>query len=169
MSGIGKKIVVVGISASGKSLFSRKLAEIKHIPLISTDSLMWKSGWTYVGDTDVVRKLDEASSASEWIIEGYITKEARSFVFARADTILYLDYSPLVPSWRYIKRWFAHRRNPRPELLGSPERFRFSFLKLIWTKGEARSLKIFLSHVENQAKIITLTSPRMAKNFLQAV
>lgn len=88
MSKLGSKIVVVGVSAAGKSTFSRKLAQSLNLPLTLMDSIMWKPGWNYVGDEETVRKLDEASAQPEWIIEGYISKEARTFVFDRADSII---------------------------------------------------------------------------------
>lgn len=169
MSKLGNKIVVVGVSAAGKSTFSRKLAESLNLPLTLMDSIMWKPGRDYIGDDETVRKLDEASSQSGWIIEGYISKEARTFIFDRADSIIYLDYSPLTSSWRYIKRWWKHRKNPRPELEGSPEKFDFKFLKLVWTKGEAISLNHYLKEVKPQSKIITLCSPKEAKKFLEGV
>lgn len=167
MINLGKKIVVVGVSASGKSVLTRKLAEITKLPIIFMDSIMWNPGWNYIGDEETVKRLDEVSSKPEWIIEGYISKAARTFVFDRADSIIYLDYSPLVSSWRYIKRWFKHRNNPRPELEGSPEKFDFKFLKLVWTKGEAISLNKYLEGVQNKSKIFTLKSPRETKKFLR--
>jgi adenylate kinase family enzyme len=163
------KIVVVGVSASGKSTFSRKLAEETNLPLIFMDEIMWNPGWEYIGDEATVQRLDEESSKTEWIIEGYITKEARKFVFERADKIIYLDYSPWVASWRYLKRWWNHRVHPRPELEGSPEKFSFKFLKLVWTKGEAISLNRFLKEVSDQSKIITFHSPKETESFLRSL
>lgn len=167
MSKLGNKIAVVGVSASGKSTFSRKLAQSLNLPLTLMDSIMWKSGWNYIGDKETVRRLDDISSQPEWIIEGYISKDARTFIFDRADSIIYLDYSPLTSSLRYIKRWWKHRKDPRPELEGSPEKFDFRFLKLVWTKGEAISLNRYLKEVNPQGKIIILRSPNEAKEFLQ--
>ena len=161
-----KKIVVVGVSASGKSIFSRKLAAKTKLPLTLIDSIMWNPGWNYIGDEETAKRLDQVSIGTEWIIEGYIVKEARPFVFDRADTIIYLDYSPFVSSLRYIQRWWKHRKDPRPELPGSPEKFSFKFLKLVWTKGETVSLNKFLSDNKYEGKIIKFRSPRQASNFL---
>ncbi|TSD06323.1 MAG: adenylate kinase [Parcubacteria group bacterium Greene0714_7] len=163
---LGKRIVIVGVSASGKSVFARKLAQKINLPLIFVDAIMWQTGWSYIGDVETAKKLDEVSSASEWIIEGYIVKEARSFVFERADSIIYLDYHPLIASLRYIQRWWMHRKNSRPELAGSPEKFSWKFLKLVWTKGEAVSLNRFLAQLKDKNKIIKLHSPKEAKHFL---
>lgn len=167
MNTLGKKIVIVGVSASGKSTFARKLSEKTKLPLFLMDSIMWNPGWEYRGDTETVRKLEEISAGDVWIIEGYISKEARTFIFDRADTIIYLDYPPIVATIRYLKRWFQHRKEPRPELEGSPDKFDWKFMKLIWTKGEAISLNRFLSEIKDPSKIIKLTSTKQAKALLQ--
>jgi len=166
MMDLGKKIVVVGVSASGKSSFARELETKTNLPVIFMDSIMWKPGWNYIGDEETAKRLNEESAKSEWIIEGYIIKDAREFIFDRADTIIYLDYAPIVSSWRYIKRWWKHRKNPRPELEGSPEKFSFKFLKLVWTKGETWSLDKFFTQMPNQNKIIKISSPREGDIFL---
>lgn len=169
MLNLGKKIIIVGVSASGKSTFARKLSEKTKLPLFLMDSIMWNPGWQYVGDKETLKKLDEISTQNKWIIEGYISKEARTFVFERADTIIYLDYPPIIATFRYLKRWLKHRKDPRPELKGSPEKFDWKFMRLVWTKGEAISLNIFLAKIPNQDKIIRLTSIRQTRDFLKGI
>lgn len=159
----------MGVSASGKSTFSRKLSEKTKLPLFLIDSIMWNPGWQYIGDEETVKKIKEIGSQEEWIIEGYISKEARTFLFDRADTIIYLDYPPIVATLRYLKRWFKHRKDPRPELEGSPEKFDWNFMKLVWTKGEAVSLNKFLAQIQDKEKITKLTSVRQTKAFLKTI
>lgn len=163
------RVVIVGVSASGKSTFARELGKKINLPVVFMDEIMWNPGWKYIGDEATVTKLEQESQKPNWIIEGYITKGARTFVFERADTIIYLDYSPWVASSRYIKRWWKHRTHPRPELPDSPEKFSFKFLKLVWTKGEAFSLNKFLKEVTDQSKIIILHSPKEATAYLKSV
>ena len=163
---LGRKIVVVGVSASGKSTFTRELSKKLGIELILMDSIMWKPGWEYVGDDEVNKKLSEISSGPDWLIEGYITRNSRTIVFNRADSIIYLDYSPLLSGWRYVKRCWRHRKVAREELLGSPDKFSLKFLWLVLTKGEAISLNKFLDEVSDSSKIIRFTSPRQALNFI---
>jgi adenylate kinase family enzyme len=164
---IGPKVAVVGMTAVGKSIFGRALANKSGLPLVLIDSIMWKPGWNYLGDEETAQKLDEASREEKWIIEGYLVDAARPFVLGRADTIIYLDYHPLVASWRYIKRWWKHRTDPRLELPGSPERFSFKFLELSWTKGEITYLDELLGKPEYRNKIIRLKSPTEAEKFLR--
>jgi adenylate kinase family enzyme len=169
MEKIGKRVVVVGVSASGKSTFARKLSEKAKLPFFLMDAIMWNPGWQYIGDEATVEKLNEIGAKEEWIIEGYISTEARTFLFERADTIIYLDYHPIVATLRYLKRWLKHRKNPRPELEGCPEKFDWEFLKLVWTKGEAFSLNKFLAQVKDQDKLIKLTSLSQTENFIRNI
>src|ERR1700734_3518634 len=104
MSNLGKKIVVVGVSAVGKSTFTRRLAAATGLPAIFADSIMWKPGWVHLTEEEGTKELGQLSAGVEWIIEGYIPKLARPSLFARADSIIYMDYPRRVASWRYIRR-----------------------------------------------------------------
>lgn len=115
------------------------------------------------------QKLIEVTFGAEWVLEGYITKAARDTLFERADSIIYLDYPPFVAAGRYIKRWWKHRKQPRPELEGSPEEFSLDALMRIWRKGEAISPRESLERLSDPQKIIILKSPKEAGQFLQEI
>ena len=167
MSNLGKRILVLGVSASGKSTFSRKLADKMGMPLFHVDALMWKPGWQYIGDEATIAKLQEIGAGEEWIIEGYIEKGIRAFLFERADSIIYLDYPRRVATLRYLKRWLKHRKHPRPELAGCPEKFDWEFMKLVWRKGETWSVNKFLAQMPSQDKVMKLTSVKATEAFLK--
>lgn len=169
MIDLGKRIAVVGVSASGKSIFGRKLAAKTSLPLTHVDAIMWKPGWDYIGDEATVEELKKISSGEEWVIEGYIEKDAFDAVFNRAESILYLDYPPYIASWRYIKRWWKHRKNPRPEIEGCPEKFSFEFLGRVWQKREVYHLNKFLGKIPNPGKITKLKSPFEADALIQTL
>ena len=164
-----KRIAVVGVSASGKSHVARLLAEKLSLPLTSTDSIMWKPGWEYVGDETASEALKETADRDEWIIEGYIPKPVRALVLSRADLVLHLDYPRHVAAWRYVKRWLRHRTDPRPELAGCPEKFDLKFLKLVWTKREGVSLKRYLDEVTPAEKVVRLTTPRKTQEYVRGL
>lgn len=166
---LGKKILVIGVSASGKSIFSRELGQRTGIPITHMDALMWKPGWNYIGDEATVKLLDEISNRSEWIIEGYVQKKALPFILERADTIIYLDYPRIVTAWRYIKRSWMHRKDPRIELEGSPDKFSFEFFVRIWKKKEVYYFNKSLTAMPNQEKLVKLESPKEAKVLLREI
>ena len=85
-----KKIIVIGNNGSGKSYFSKKLAEITGLPLIHLDLLYWKENWTHPSRekwAEIQRKL---VASEQWIIDGMhiSTLEIR---FKEADAMYFLD------------------------------------------------------------------------------
>jgi adenylate kinase family enzyme len=130
---------------------------------------MWQPGWNYVGDEATVAIIKEAAQRDRWIIEGYIEKEAREVLFDSADTILYLDYPAWLPALRYIKRWWTHRKDPRPELPGCPEKFSFEFLIRVYKKKEVYRLEQLFNSGKWDNKIIRFKTPKEAEQFLQSL
>ncbi len=164
-----KRIAIVGVSASGKSTFARKLSEKTNLPLFLVDSIMWKPGWQYVGDEETVSALKKIIKQDYWIIEGYISKGAQTYLLERADMIVYLDYPRMIATFRYLKRWWKHRKNPRQELKGCPEKFDWNFLVRVWKKVEVVPLNKHLVELNVQNKVIRLTSLRKTRNFVQKI
>ena len=162
-------MMVVGVSASGKSTFTRKLAAVTHLPPIFVDTIFWKSGWAYIGDEAAAKEMEKLSQAKKWIIEGYVIPEIKEVLFGRADTIIFLEYSRLLTVFRYIKRWFDHRKEPRPELNGNTEILRFRMIKRIWQKQEVESLNVLLDREEFRDKVVRLHSPKEAEIFLAEI
>ncbi len=166
---LSKKIVVLGVSASGKTTFARKLGEKTGLPVTYMDEVMWRPGWKYVGDEETTAHIRTTSQGEAWIIEGYIDKNAQQALFEKADTLLYLDYSGWLSAWRYIKRWWKHRKNPRPELPDSPEKFSFEFLLRVYKKKEVYRLEKLFRTVDFSSKIIRFKSPNEATQFLKSL
>jgi len=163
---LGKKIVVLGVSASGKTTFARKLGEKTGLPVTYMDEVMWRPGWKYIGDEETAAHIQKVSLENSWIIEGYIDKKAQQALFEKADTLLYLDYPGWLSSWRYIKRWLKHRKTPRPELPDSPEKFSLEFLLRVYKKKEVYRLEKLFKAVDFSSKIIRFKSPKEAEDFL---
>jgi len=162
------KIVIVGASAAGKTTFARALSEKINIPATFMDEIMWNPGWNYVGDQQVKSTLDEIVGTQQWLIEGYIANAARANLFTQADQIIYLDYSGWIMAWRYIKRTLQYRKNPRPELPGSPETFSWKFLKLVFTKGETLKLEeLFRKNPEINSKVLRFRTPKQASMYIK--
>lgn len=161
------KIAVVGVSASGKSTFARKLGKKLNHPVTFIDAIMWQPNWQYIGEEETAKKIKAVLEQPSWIIEGYIVKSVRVELFEEADTILYLDYPGWLSAWRYVKRSIKHAKEPRLELPGSPDKFSFKTLKLIYTKGEVYKLEKLFKENEWNDKIVRLKTPAAAKNYLQ--
>src|SRR3989338_1323924 len=133
------RIAIIVISASGKSVLAREIAEKTGLPLIHMDQLFWKGNWEAVPEAEYLKKHQEIIQQDKWIIEGYV-EESMADRLKRADQIIYLDY----PGWLCviwsIKRWFNHRREARPELPREAlEKFKYdTFWKILFRKERIR-------------------------------
>ncbi len=86
-----KKVIVIGCPGSGKSTFSKKLAERTKLPLYHLDLLYWNADKTTVSKEIFCKRLKDVLQKSEWIIDGNYasTLEIR---IKECDTVFFLDY-----------------------------------------------------------------------------
>jgi adenylate kinase family enzyme len=124
------RILVVGTSGSGKSVFAKKLASFLKIPNIELDALFWEPNW--VEATQPVfrdRILNATSQSTGWVINGNYNKVS-NLTWQKADTLIWLDYKLSLVLWRVLKRSFI-RVVTREVLWGTN---RESFIKTFFTK-----------------------------------
>ena len=88
----GLRINVIGTTGSGKTTVAHAVAERLGLPRIELDALFWKPNWGETPDQEFLPKVDEATRRDRWVVDGNYSR-TRSIVWARADTIVWLDYS----------------------------------------------------------------------------
>jgi adenylate kinase family enzyme len=120
------RIVVIGTSGSGKTTFSRELAQILGRTHIELDALHWGPNWTV--REDFPELVTVAVSADSWVVDGNY-KIVRDQVWERATAIVWLNYPFHVVFCRAL--WRTVRRLVSGELLyaGNRESFRGAFLE----------------------------------------
>ena len=64
------RILVIGSPGAGKSVFSRRLAEITGLPLTHIDNLYWNEKGEYIERSELVEKLTPILQGDSWIIDG---------------------------------------------------------------------------------------------------
>lgn len=86
-----KRILVIGCPGSGKSRFSRMLAERFNLPLCHLDMLFWKADKTTVPKEIFRVRLGDALAGEKWIIDGnYLSTLEWRLSFA--DTVFFFDF-----------------------------------------------------------------------------
>ncbi len=85
-----RRVSVVGNAGSGKSTLGRALAARLGVPHVELDGIYHQPGWTPLAEEELVRRVGEAAAGDGWVIDGNYTA-VRSLIWARADTVVWLD------------------------------------------------------------------------------
>jgi adenylate kinase family enzyme len=100
---IGRRVLVTGLTGSGKSTFSRSLAARTGLPLIHLDLHFWKPGWVAPSEDEWREKQRGLLAGEAWIADGNYD-ETLNIRLERADTVVILDTPWWICSGRAFRR-----------------------------------------------------------------
>lgn len=124
---VGSRILVVGVSGSGKSRAASRLAQLLDYPLIELDAIHWLSDWQEMPRPQIRLKVAELIKNPTWVIDGNYSY-LRDITWANADTLIWLNYRLPLILWRLTKRTY-HRLTTREILWnGNVENLRSAFV-----------------------------------------
>jgi adenylate kinase family enzyme len=136
-----QRVIVCGISGSGKTTFARELAVRAGLPYHEMDALYHGPGWvpiaTFEDDVAAIVARDR------WVFDSHGYQQVRDLMWGQADTVVWLDYSRRVVMSRVLRRSFHRASTRRPMFNGNTETFR-SWLdpehpvQWAWTQYDAR-------------------------------
>jgi len=162
-----ERILVLGSSGSGKSIFAQQLGEKLEIEVIHLDSYYWKPNWTATPDQEWEEKISRLLEKDLWVMDGNYPSSL-PLRMKYADTIIFLDFGSLKCLWRCVRRYFKYKGMNRPELAsGCNEKIDKDFLKWIWYYP--RDIKPKIVDMVRNAKdktIIELKGSKQVKAFL---
>jgi adenylate kinase family enzyme len=100
-----KRMVVVGVTGSGKSLLAQELAQKFDLDCIELDALYWKPGWVKSSDEEFRANVDAVTRTQGWALAGNYGK-VRDIVWQRAEAVIWLDYPFLLVLGRlWTRTW----------------------------------------------------------------
>ena len=104
------RIVVIGVTSSGKSTLAKQLADKFGYDFIELDALHWEPNWQ-PAPLEIFRgRVEKAIQAKRWVAAGNY-HIVRDLVWPRAEAVVWLDYSlPFIFNrlWkRSWKRWWS--------------------------------------------------------------
>jgi len=169
-----RRVNVVGTSGSGKTTFGAEIARRLGVPHIELDALSWEANWVTVPPDVLRERVAAAVSADEWVVDGNYGA-TRDLVWARADTVVWLDFPFVLVMWRVIARTL--RRSLSGEVLwsGNRESLRLAFSRdsiILWaltTYWRRRRDYPRLFHQYPGVRFVRLRSPAQGRRFLEAI
>jgi adenylate kinase family enzyme len=162
-----KKIIIFGSSGAGKSTFAKLLSKYTGINLVHLDQEYWKPSWVRT-DSDVFKKrIKELISEDEWIMDGNY-RNTMDMRIAKADTIIFLDFS----RWTCLFRLFKRRlKNNRVDVLNCcDEQITYELIKwILWIFPRINRKEILnkINKVKNKKKVVILKSNKQMEEFLK--
>jgi adenylate kinase family enzyme len=100
-----KRVVVVGVTSSGKSTLAEKLAKCFGLDCIELDALYWEPNWQ-AAPLEVFRaRVEKATQSEKWVVAGNY-HVARDLIWPRAEAVIWLDYPFLTVLWQLTRRTF---------------------------------------------------------------
>lgn len=169
-----ERIAVIGASGSGKTTLAFRLAQRLGMLHVELDALHWDANWTPAPRELFRERVTHALSGDTWVIDGNYGA-VRDIVWARADTIVWLDYDLLVVLARVTGRT-VRRAITQEELWNqNREHFRESIFSresiILWALTtycrRRRETPVLLARPEHaHLAVVHLRSPRAASRWL---
>jgi adenylate kinase family enzyme len=173
------RIIVVGVTSSGKSTLAKALAERFKADFIELDALHWEPNWVEAPDEVFRERVEIATTVPAWVAAGNYNV-VRDILWPRAQVVVWLDYPFQTVFWRLLSRTI--RRSVLREKLFSDnveniwmhlklwsEESLFHWLfKTYWRRR--REYPMLFALPENaHLKLIHLKHPREAQHWLDGI
>jgi len=107
------RIAIIGNAGGGKSTLARQLHARLNLPLHAVDRIQWRPGWQPSPADEVADVHATWINSPRWIIDGWGDWPLIEARFARADTIIFVDFPLWRHTWWAIKRQFFCLFRPR--------------------------------------------------------
>jgi adenylate kinase family enzyme len=142
---LGDRINIVGSPGSGKTTLCRHLSDRLGCAHIELDRLFWRPGWVQTDDENFFAQIAEAVAAERWVACGNYTR-ARSVLWSRVQTIIWLDYGYWRTFGRLLRRTSARSVTRYEAFPGCPESWKTSLFSkdsiLYWQLTTHRKRKL---------------------------
>ena len=105
------KIIIFGLTASGKTTLAKKISKILKIKIYCTEDLVYKKKWTLkVTKEEFLKSLEKIIKKEKWIIEG-VHSEWLSPALPKADLIIFTNPNKIIITKRGLKRSIQQKDN----------------------------------------------------------
>lgn len=161
-----KRIIVIGCPGSGKTTFSKKLAERCGLPLFHLDAIWHKPDKTHIPREEFDMRLGEIIKLPEWIIDGNYSRTLERRI-AMADRVFLFDL-PIEDCLAGAMARLGEKRCDMPfvdteldpaferEILDFPKKNLPTIYKMLEKYKDGREIVIFKSRKEADMYILEI-------------
>ena len=171
MINLGRRIMVMGSSGSGKSTMAKRLGALTGLPVIHLDRLAWLPGWVRTPKDELDEAIRAQADQPAWIIDGDYCACVFDYRLERADTIIFLEFSRPACLYRTAKRRIIYHGATRPDATeGCKESFNWPLFREIRTyPGRRKGVLRDLAEIRPPRQVIHLKGNRAVRRFLQSL
>ncbi len=129
-----KRILVYGVTGSGKTTMATWLSEKTGIPWTEIDPLMWNPGWELIPVDQQRERIAEICASDEWILDAAYGPWL-DIPLERVQLIIGLDFSRSRSFWQLLKRTIARAIDKKEVCNQNVETFKGMFSRqsiLFW-------------------------------------
>ena len=167
-----ERILVIGNAGSGKSTFSKVLAEKTGLPLVHLDKLWWKGNWEQTSREEFDVLLQQVLEQPQWIIDGNFSRTLPHRL-KYCDHVFFFDLPVLIPLWGVTRRILQYHGRTRPDMGGNcPERFdkqKISLYRGILTFNRRNRKKFYEMLKESGVAYTVFRSRKEANAYLKNI
>jgi adenylate kinase family enzyme len=172
---VPERILVYGVTGSGKTKLAAALAERTGLPWYSVDDVIgWNPGWTEVDRGEQRRRAQRICSGDRWILDTAYSHWL-DVVFARVQLVVALDYPRAVSLTRLVRRTGARLMTRREICNGNRESLRSALSRdsiIVWHfRSFAHKRQRIAAWADDPTAppMVRLTSPRATRRWLAAL
>lgn len=119
----GRRILVYGVTSSGKSVAAERIAAKTHLPLTLADELTWEPGWVPVAKDEQRRRFAAVVARDRWVLDTAYGAWL-DVVLPRVDLVVGLDYARWFSLQRVFRRSVMRAIDQKPICNGNTESLR---------------------------------------------
>jgi adenylate kinase family enzyme len=162
------KILIRGVSCSGKSTLARKLSGELKIQRVEIDEIRWKRGWQCLAEETIAAELKPYLSEDNWIVDGN-NRLLQQYIDFDYDFLIWLDFPFHLVVWRCLLRSFKRILSRETVCNGNRETFPRLFRKdssmIYWVFKTFNSRREELRQLrKTEPNLIVIRSKREEKN-----